>query len=62
MEQEIRCRITKLDEAEEDLVVDRRVIAEEEERAVKDRRYSEVAGRRNGEWHGSQPDRLWGFH
>jgi small subunit ribosomal protein S1 len=42
VEQEIRCRITKLDEAEEDLVVDRRVIAEEEERAVKDRRYSEV--------------------
>ncbi len=43
VEQEIRCRITKLDEAEEDLVVDRRVIAEEEERATKDRRYSEVA-------------------
>jgi small subunit ribosomal protein S1 len=42
VEQEIRCRITKLDEADEDLVVDRRVIAEEEERAVKDRRYSEV--------------------
>ncbi|MFZ0285117.1 MAG: 30S ribosomal protein S1, partial [Terriglobales bacterium] len=42
VEQEIRCRITKLDEAEEDLVVDRRVIAEEEDRAVKDRRYSEV--------------------
>ena len=42
VEQEIRCRITKLDEADEDLVVDRRVVAEEEERAVKDRRYSEV--------------------
>jgi small subunit ribosomal protein S1 len=42
VEQEIRCRITKLDEAEEDLVVDRRVIAEEEERAGKERRYSEV--------------------
>jgi small subunit ribosomal protein S1 len=42
VEQEIRCRITKLDEAEEDLVVDRRVISEEEERAGKDRRYSEV--------------------
>jgi small subunit ribosomal protein S1 len=42
VEQEIRCRITKLDEAEEDLVVDRRVIAEEEERAGKDRRYAEV--------------------
>ncbi|MGH9497795.1 MAG: 30S ribosomal protein S1 [Terriglobales bacterium] len=42
VEQEIRCRITKLDEADEDLVVDRRVVAEEEERAGKDRRYSEV--------------------
>jgi len=31
--QEIRCRITKLDVTEEDVVVDRRVIAEEEERA-----------------------------
>jgi small subunit ribosomal protein S1 len=42
VEQEIRCRITKLDAAEEDVVVDRRVVAEEEERAVKDRRYAEV--------------------
>jgi small subunit ribosomal protein S1 len=42
VEQEIRCRITKLDAAEEDVVVDRRVIAEEEERVTKDRRYSEV--------------------
>jgi len=42
VEQEIRCRIIKLDAAEEDVVVDRRVIAEEEERAAKDRRYSEV--------------------
>jgi small subunit ribosomal protein S1 len=42
VEQEIRCRITKLDEADEDVVVDRRIIVEEEERAVKDRRYSEV--------------------
>jgi small subunit ribosomal protein S1 len=40
--QEIRCRITKLDATEEDVVVDRRVIAEEEERAGKERRYSEV--------------------
>ena len=40
--QEIRCRITKLDATEEDVVVDRRVIAEEEERAGKQRRYSEV--------------------
>ena len=40
--QEIRCRITKLDAAEEDLVVDRRVIAEEEDVATKGRRYSEL--------------------
>ena len=42
VEQEIRCRITKLDAPEEDVVVDRRVVAEEEESAVKERRYSEV--------------------
>lgn len=42
VEQEIRCRITKLDVTEEDVVVDRRAIAEEEERAAKDRKYSEV--------------------
>ena len=42
VEQEIRCRIIKLDVAEEDVVVDRRVVAEGEESAVKERRYSEV--------------------
>jgi small subunit ribosomal protein S1 len=42
VEQEIRCRIIKLDAADEDIVVDRRVVAEEEERTAKDRRYSEV--------------------
>ncbi len=42
VEQEIRCRITKLDAAEEDVVVDRRVVAEEEENAAKGRRYSEI--------------------
>ncbi len=40
--QEIRCRIIKLDVTEEDVVVDRRALAEEEERLVKDRRYAEV--------------------
>ena len=40
--QEIRCRITKLDVAEEDLVVDRRVVIEAETRANTDRRYAEV--------------------
>ncbi len=42
VEQEIRCRIIKLDAADEDIVVDRRAVAEEEERTAKDRRYSEV--------------------
>src|SRR6266404_3356449 len=42
VEQEIRCRIIKLEAADEDVVVDRRVVAEEEEQTVKDRRYSEV--------------------
>jgi small subunit ribosomal protein S1 len=40
--QEIRCRIIKLDVADEDVVVDRRVVLEEDERAVRDRRYSEI--------------------
>lgn len=42
VEQEIRCRITKLDAAEEDVVVDRRVVLEEEEQLAKGRRYSEL--------------------
>ena len=42
VEQEIRCRIIKLDVADEDVVVDRRAIAEDEERADKERRYSEL--------------------
>jgi len=40
--QEIRCRIIKLDVADEDLVVDRRVVAEEEDRLSKDRLYSQI--------------------
>jgi small subunit ribosomal protein S1 len=40
--QEIRCRIIKLDVADEDVVVDRRVLAEEEEKTIKARRYSEI--------------------
>src|SRR6266699_30772 len=42
VEQEIHCRIIKLDAADEDVVVDRRIVAEEEEQTVKDRRYSEL--------------------
>ena len=40
--QEIRCRIIKLDVADEDVVVDRRLVDEEEERATRQRRYSEL--------------------
>jgi len=40
--QEIRCRIIKLDVADEDVVVDRRAVLEDEERAAKERRYSEI--------------------
>src|ERR1700692_2941022 len=40
--QEVRCRIIKLDVTDEDVVVDRRAVAEEEERGVKERRYSEI--------------------
>jgi small subunit ribosomal protein S1 len=40
--QQLRVRIIKLDVTEEDVVVDRRILAEEEESAIKERRYSEV--------------------
>ena len=40
--QEIRCRIIKLDVADEDVVVDRRAVLEEEEQASRERRYAEV--------------------
>ena len=42
VEQEILCRIIKLDVADEDVVVDRRAVVEEEERSAKDKRYSEM--------------------
>src|SRR5215471_2745727 len=42
VEQEIRCRITKLDVADEDVVVDRRAVLEEEGRATKGQRYSQL--------------------
>ncbi len=42
VEQEIRCRIIKLDVDDEDVVVDRRAVAEDEERAGKQRRFSEL--------------------
>ena len=40
--QEINCRIIKLEVEDEDVVVDRRAVTEEEERSTKERRYSEV--------------------
>jgi small subunit ribosomal protein S1 len=40
--QEIRCRITKLDVDDEDVVVDRRAVLEEEEQGARERRYSEL--------------------
>ena len=40
--QDIRCRITKLDVGEEDLVVDRRAVLEEEARGVKEQRYTQL--------------------
>jgi small subunit ribosomal protein S1 len=42
VEQEIRCRIIKLDVADEDVVVDRRAVLEEEERSSKERRFAEI--------------------
>jgi small subunit ribosomal protein S1 len=42
VKQEIVCRIIKLDVADEDVVVDRRAVMEEEARSAKERRYSEV--------------------
>jgi len=40
--EQIRCRIIKLDVTDEDVVVDRRVVTEEDERAGKERRYAEI--------------------
>jgi small subunit ribosomal protein S1 len=40
--QEIRCRIIKLDVTDEDVVIDRRAVAEEEERSAKDKFYSQI--------------------
>jgi small subunit ribosomal protein S1 len=40
--QQIRCRIIKLDVDDEDVVVDRRAVAEEEDRSTKEQRYREL--------------------
>src|SRR5216684_2213700 len=40
--EEIRCRIIKIDVQDEDVVVDRRAVIEEEERSAKDKFYSQI--------------------
>jgi small subunit ribosomal protein S1 len=40
--QDIRCRIIKLDVEDEDVVVDRRIVAEEDDRAARERRLAEI--------------------
>jgi small subunit ribosomal protein S1 len=40
--QEIRCRILKLDVADEDIVVDRRAVLEQEQQATRAQRYGEI--------------------
>jgi small subunit ribosomal protein S1 len=40
--QEIQCRITKLDVGDEDVVVDRRVVMEDEARSLKESRYATI--------------------
>jgi small subunit ribosomal protein S1 len=40
--QEIACRIIKLDVADEDVVVDRRAVIEEQEQSLREQRYSQV--------------------
>jgi small subunit ribosomal protein S1 len=42
VEQEVRCRIVKLDPTDEDVVVDHRVVAEEEQQAALQQRYAEM--------------------
>ncbi len=46
--QDITCRIIKLDVAEEDAVVDRRAVLEEEAAKAKEQRYLDISGRRGG--------------
>src|SRR5208337_677391 len=43
VEQEILCRIIKLDVADEDVVVDRRAVMEEEQQGAQERRYGELS-------------------
>ena len=56
--QEIRCRIIKLDVADEDVVVDRRAVAEEEERCRERSPLLADQRRRHRERHRAQPHRL----
>ncbi len=59
VEQEIRCRIIKLDIDDEDVVVDRRAIAEDEETGRQAAPLRRTQGRRHRQRRGPQPHRLW---
>ncbi len=59
--QEIHCRIIKLDVADEDVVVDHRAVAEDEERVGEGTPVLGDQGRRDDERHRPQPDRLRRF-
>ena len=59
--QEITCRITKLDVTDEDVVVDRRAILEEQALSVRQRSILRSQGRRHRQRRSSQPRGLWCF-
>ncbi len=52
--QEIQCRIIKLDTASEDVVVDRRVVLEEEEAQTREKKFARAARGRGGARNGAQ--------
>ena len=56
--QEINCRIIKLDVADEDVVVDRRAVLEEDEARAKEQRFAEIQEGEVVHGHRPQPDRL----
>ena len=56
---EITCRITKLDVTDEDVVVDRRVVLEEQARALQEGRYRTMQPGRHAQRNRSQPHALW---
>ena len=54
--QEIECRITKLDTADEDVVVDRRVVLEEREKLAKEEAFGRMQEGAVVRGHGAHPD------